>query len=307
MIQLTTRPPGAALMAFAEEVGASGPVAVVGGRTQWDVGGPGHPSTRLVRAPSGILELEPAELVVRCGAGTRVRELDDALAAHGLMCPIDPLGPDDATVGGAFSVGHSGIRRLRYGHLRDLLLEARFVAADGQLVKAGAPVVKNVTGYDLCRLLVGALGTVGLIGEVVLRCRPVPAVREWFSSTTVDPFALRRSLFGASAILWDGLTTRVLLEGDAAEIAAARSSLPGAWETSAAPRVPHGRMSVRPGALRSMPTSVHTGWLAEIGVGTVHGVVAADPPLAPPVEALCVELKRTFDPTGRLNPGRRPW
>ena len=306
-MQLTMRPPGAALTAFAEEVGSSGAVAVIGGRTQWDAGGPADPGVRLVRAPSGIVELEPAELVVRCGAGTSVAELDSALAEHGLMSPIDAVRPEDATVGGVFSAGHTGIRRLRYGHIRDLLLEARYVAADGELVKAGAPVVKNVTGYDLCRMLVGALGTVGLIGEVVLRCRPLPAVREWFSSTTADPFALRRSLFGASAVVWDGESTWVLLEGDAAEVGAGRSSLANGWVSTAAPSIPLGRASMRPRELRSLRGSAHTGWLAEVGVGTVHGLASPEPPLAASVAALCAELKLTFDPTGRLNPGRRPW
>lgn len=306
-MQLTMRPPGVALTNFAEAVGVAGPVAVEGGRTQWDVGGTGDPSTRLVRAPSGIVELEPAELVVRCGAGTTVAELDAALAEHGQMSPIDAARPEAATVGGVFSVGQSGIRRLRYGHVRDLLLEARYVAADGELVKAGAPVVKNVTGYDLCRLLVGALGTVGLIGEVVLRCRPLPAVREWFSSTTVDPFALRRSLFGASSMLWDGVTTWVLLEGDAAEVNAGRASLPGAWISADVPTIPAGRASLRPRDVRSLRDCGETGWLAEVGVGTVHGLARPTSTLSPPVLALCADLKHAYDPAGRLNPGRQPW
>lgn len=305
-MQLTMRPPGAALVSFADSVGSVGPVAVLGGHTQWDVGGPVAAEVRLVRAPAGIVELEPAELVVRCGAGTTVAELDAALAAHGQMSPIDAAHPD-ATVGGVLSVGQSGIRRLRYGHVRDLVLEARYVAADGQLVKAGAPVVKNVTGYDLCRMLVGSLGTLGLIGEVVLRCRPLPAVREWFSSGTADPFALRRSLFGASSILWDGQRTWLLLEGDVAEVRAGRASLPGAWQPSVAPALPAGRSSMRPSELRSLPLTTGTGWLAEIGVGTVHGLARPDAPLAAPSLELCRDLKRTYDPYGRLNPGRQPW
>ena len=305
-MQLTMRPPGAALTAFADSVGPVGPVAVVGGRTQWDVGGSVAPEARLVRAPAGIVELEPAELVVRCGAGTSVAELDVALAAHGQMSPIDAAQPD-ATVGGALSVGQSGIRRLRYGHVRDLLLEARYVAADGQLVKAGAPVVKNVTGYDLCRMLVGSLGTLGLIGEVVLRCRPLPAVREWFSSVAVDPFVLRRALFGVSSMLWDGERTWVLLEGDVAEVRAGHASLPGPWESSVAPALPAGRSSMRPSELRSLPATSSPGWLAEIGIGTVHGLTRPEPALAAPVLALCRDLKRTYDPSGRLNPGRQPW
>jgi NAD dependent epimerase/dehydratase family enzyme len=83
------------------------------------------------------------------------------------MVPLDPVDPERATVGGVLAVGESGIRRLRYGPVRDTVLEVRFVNAAGKVVKAGGPVVKNVTGYDLCRLLVGSVGTLGFLAEVV--------------------------------------------------------------------------------------------------------------------------------------------
>ncbi|MBV9665997.1 MAG: FAD-binding protein, partial [Actinobacteria bacterium] len=113
-----------ALDAFAAEVGSEGPVAVVGGRTQWEVGGAPAPGTREVRAPAGIAAYEPAEMVVRCGAGTTVADLDAALGEHGQTAAL----PDwpGATVGGVLAVGHSGLRRLRLGPVRDTLLEARF-------------------------------------------------------------------------------------------------------------------------------------------------------------------------------------
>jgi glycolate oxidase FAD binding subunit len=155
---------------FATAVGASGPVTCVGGRTQWDVGGPATPC-REVSAPAGIVAHEPAEMTITCGAGTTLAALDEALAAAGQMLPFDH--PDGrATVGGVLAVGRSGIRRLRYGPMRDLLLAARVVMADGTVVAAGGPTVKNVSGYDLHRLHVGALGTLGFFAEVTLRCLP---------------------------------------------------------------------------------------------------------------------------------------
>ena len=314
-MDLSLAPPSAAVLSFAEEVGASGPVAVLGGRTHWHVAGELDAAARLVRAPSGIVAHEPEELIVRCGAGTPVGELTEALAEHGQMSPLDPASPD-ATVGGVLSVGYSGVRRLRYGPVRDLLLEARYVAANGELVKAGAPVVKNVTGFDLCRLLVGSVGTLGLIGEVVLRCRPIPAATRWLHSIDADPWVTRRALFGASAVLWDGDTTWVLLEGYGADVdAEAKVLSPSFTEVAGPPSLPVGvRLSLAPKALRGLSALVLGGpFVAEIGIGTVHVATGAAKVSSSSngsgdarVAMLNRELKAAYDPTGRLNPGRRP-
>src|SRR4051812_22424338 len=185
---------------FAKEVGDTDPVVCVGGRTQWEVGGLPDTGAREVSAPSGIVAYEPAEMTVRVRAGTTVAELDAALAESGQMVPLDPRLPERATIGGVLAVGHSGIRRLRYGPVRDTLLEARFISADGKLVKAGGPVVKNVSGYDLCRLLVGSLGTLGFIAEVVLRAQPRPNEQRWYRGPA-DAFETRKRLFRPSSIL----------------------------------------------------------------------------------------------------------
>jgi glycolate oxidase FAD binding subunit len=295
------------LEVFAKEVGDSGAVTCVGGRTQWDVGGPLLGFVREVRAPSGIVEFEPAEMVVRVGAGTTVAELSAALAEGGQQVPLDPQVPEEATVGGVLAVGRSGIRRLRYGHVRDVLLEVRMVTADGKLVKAGGPVVKNVSGYDLCRVFVGSLGTLGFAAEVVLRCTPVAPVSQWYrSGPGSDPFAARARLFRPSSILWDGATTWVLLEGHAADVAAERQALGAGWaEVDGPPPLPtRGRRSVRPSELRELEGS---GFVAEVGVGTIHTaspVESERPDLS--TTALHERLKAAFDPAGRLNPGRRP-
>src|SRR5205807_3756832 len=179
------------LKAFASEVGTEGGVTVVGGRTQWDVGGDVDPSAREVRAPAGIVEFEPAEMTVRCGAGTTVDELDAVLGEHGQCVALS--GDQGSTVGGVLAVGRSGVRRLRQGPMRDVLLQARYVSAEGRVIKGGGPTVKNVSGFDLCRLLVGSLGTLGFLGEVVLRCRPRPAAARWFAGGA-EPFDLLQRL-----------------------------------------------------------------------------------------------------------------
>jgi len=298
------------LAAFAEDVGGAdaGAVTCVGGRTQWEVGGPVASGAREVRAPEGVVEFEPAEMVVRVRAGTTVAALDAVLAGGGQQVPLDPASPASATVGGVLAVGHSGLRRLRYGPVRDTVLEVRVVTAEGVLVKAGGPVVKNVSGYDLGRVVVGSLGTLGFLAEVVLRCAPRPPVATWWRSDgAVDPFAVRDRLFRPSSILWDGATTWVLLEGHAADVAAERSALGAGWsKVEGPPPVPDGgRRSLRPAALRSLRAGEGPAFVAEVGVGTVH-VAAPVPPAAPDPSTVALHrrLREAFDPTGRMNPGR---
>ncbi len=160
------------LAEFAEEIGPDGPVTIAGLSTR---GGPVD-GVRVVMAPNEIVSVRPDEMTVECGAGVPVDELDAALADYGQAVAITPSG----TVGGALAVGRSGIRRLGYGPIRDTLLQAMYVNADGKLVKAGGPTVKNVTGFDLCRVLVGSRGTLGFIGAVILRTRPRAAFEQWY-------------------------------------------------------------------------------------------------------------------------------
>src|SRR3954464_1146096 len=153
----------------------------VGARTHWEVGGP-PPAGAGVRAPEGVVAYEPADMTVTVGAGTAFADLDQVLAEHRQEVPLDPRS-NAATVGGILACGLSGIRRLRHGPVRDHALEVRFVTGDGRAVKGGGPTVKNVTGYDLPRLLVGSFGTLGLITRATLRCRPRPESSRWFRGT----------------------------------------------------------------------------------------------------------------------------
>jgi glycolate oxidase FAD binding subunit len=287
------------LTAFAAEVGPAGPVTCVGARRQWDVGGPVVPGTREVKAPAGIDWIAPEEMTVACGAGTTVAELDAALADRGQLVAL----PDWGTVGGVLAVGRSGVRRLGYGPVRDTLLQAGVVTADGLVAKVGGPTVKNVSGFDLARLLVGSLGTLALIGDVILRTRPRPRAEGWFRAADgADPFALFRALYRPVSLLWDGTTTWARLEGDPVDLRqqAAEHALE---EVAGPPHLPPHRASVPPGDLRDLTGT----FVAEIGVGVVHrDQPVAGPPPSSAVADLHRAIRSRFDPTGRLNPGRDP-
>ena len=315
------RPHSPALHEFAASVGTTGDVVVRGGQTQWSVGGLPAATAREVTAPGGISSFEPADMVVRCGAGTTLAELAQTLNQGNQMIPFDLPEPERATVGGALAVGHSGSRRLRYGPIRDFLLEVTYVDSHGQLIRSGGPTVKNVSGFDLCRLMVGSLGTLGCLAEVVLRCVPKPSQSQWFearSSTDpktrpqTDPFALLGSLWQPSSILWNGCQSWVLLEGQPEDIAAqaqANQLLP-CDEPPTPEAFPNcQRLSISPAKLPALSQHYQPGsFLAEVGVGVVW--VPGDQPL-PANDARSLELqqviKAQFDPTNRLNPGRSVW
>jgi len=132
---------------------------------------------------TGILDYVPADMVATVQAGVTLEVLGRELGKHGQMLPLDPYGGDSRTVGGALATSASGQRRFRYGTGRDLLLGARFVQADGTVTWGGSKVVKSVTGYDVPKLLVGSLGTLGVILEATLRLHPVqPAGGSWLLS-----------------------------------------------------------------------------------------------------------------------------
>ena len=316
-------------MDLIEQIRGAARVTPVGARTQWEVGGPEPVDAVEVRAPDGIVAYEPGDMTITVGAGTPFRVLDAALAEHGQECPLDPPDPE-ATVGGVLACGLSGVRRLRNGPLRDHVLEVRVITGDGRLVKGGGPTVKNVTGYDLPRLFVGSLGTLGVIVQATLRCRPRPKVAQWFVVDGGDDDVAR-----PSARLWDGSIEHVLLEGRAADVDAQTN-----FEPAVAPSFPsgrhRGRISVAPEQVDALANALDgSRWCAERGVGTVH--VACDDletfararraahehdgwmlrvaggasdedgfGTELPGADLQRRIKDAFDPDAKLNPGRIP-
>ena len=147
----------------------------VAGGTQIAVGNaPREPFTLVDvrRALAGEVEHEPADLTAVAPAGVTLGELDAQLAASGQRLPLDPPRAEGATLGGVLAVGTGGPLRTRHGLPRDFVLGMTVLRADGELVKAGGRVVKNVTGYDLMRLWCGSLGTIGIVTSVAVRVLP---------------------------------------------------------------------------------------------------------------------------------------
>jgi FAD/FMN-containing dehydrogenase len=298
----------AAVAEFAEAVGALDPVAVEGARTRWAVGGPPEQATRLLRAPCGIVAYQPEEMTVTVRAGTPVAELHQALADAGQWSALPDRG---GTVGGALAVGENDLCCLGRGRVRDALLAVRYVSAEGKVISAGGPTVKNVSGFDLPRLLVGSLGTLGLLAEVTLRTNPVPPLQRWLRAEDADPFAVFATLLRPAAVLWDGTNTWAALAGHAPDVDAETSAISrlGSWsEVAGPPELPPQRWSLPPAELARRAGPAFSGrFLASVGVGTVWTSQPAPPRQPPaPLRRLEERVKREFDPTGRLNPGRSP-
>ena len=127
---------------------------------------------------SGIVSYEPSELVVTAGAGTPLAELEALLAEKGQCLPFEPphfawSGNARATVGGMVACGLSGPARASVGGVRDYVLGVKMINGRGEALTFGGQVMKNVAGYDVSRLMVGAMGTLGLLTEISLKVLPV--------------------------------------------------------------------------------------------------------------------------------------
>jgi glycolate oxidase FAD binding subunit len=148
----------------------------VGGRTHLDKGNPSPVDAELeLTALDRLVDYHPAEMIAVVEAGMRCGRLDRLLAEQGQEWPVDA--PEQATVGGVIAAAASSPRRLAVGPVRDLVLEVELVTGDGRRVRAGGRTVKNVSGYDLCRLVTGSLGTLAVIVQAALKLRPRPRAR----------------------------------------------------------------------------------------------------------------------------------
>ncbi|MEJ7838595.1 MAG: FAD-binding protein, partial [Thermomicrobiales bacterium] len=131
---------------------------------------------------AGVTSYQPADLTVSLAAGTRVADLLATLAEQGQELPIDIALPSVATIGGLMATGFAGPRRLGSGTLKDLILGCTYVRGDGLVAKAGGSVVKNVSGFEIPRLLHGSWGSLAVITSINFKVTPIPkseVTRHW--------------------------------------------------------------------------------------------------------------------------------
>jgi glycolate oxidase FAD binding subunit len=213
MIQPSSVEDLAALIGDAARDGTQ--VFAVGGGTHGAGGDTGHGQrVSLSGRVRSVVTYDPAELVATVDAGLAVEELDAMLAEHGQEWCADIV--PGSTVGGAIASGASSLRRFAIGPLRDSVLGLELVDGRGRVIRVGGRTVKNSTGLDLVRLIVGSRGTLGVITRAHLRVRPRPRVRLVVRASDVDlrsAIAAARQAGVLAAAIADGSSVQFLLEG----------------------------------------------------------------------------------------------
>jgi glycolate oxidase FAD binding subunit len=244
-------------------------------------------TTRLDR----VLEHSQADMVVSVEAGIKLEALQAELAEAGQFLPLDPFSSPGHTIGGLLATGWSGPLRMRFGTPRDFLIGIRVALPDGRLASAGGRVVKNVSGYDMMKLHVGALGSLGVIVAASFKVFPTPlhdvtleATHEsWADALDASDHALALplapaalELFSTGRVIARFLGSRDAVDRMVAELGWAKAEQ-SAW-TEHSRRAPEtwARIAIPGHKLRSTLEELPSGaeWWASPGVGVVHWSIA---------------------------------
>jgi glycolate oxidase FAD binding subunit len=163
----------AAILTYANEYGKK--ITVTGGGTKRGFGGLTESTDILLSLANykGIVEHTVGDMTLTVKAGTTFQEVQDYLAKYKQKISLDPVWPELATIGGIVVANDSGPKRLGYGSSRDVVIGLRNVYPDGTVIRSGGKVVKNVAGYDMNKLFIGAMGTLGVVSEVTVKLRPL--------------------------------------------------------------------------------------------------------------------------------------
>jgi len=217
------------------------PLILQGGGSKTFYGNADEGEVLSTRAPTGIVDYQPKELVLTARAGTPLAEIEAALAERNQMLAFEPphFG-GAATLGGSIATGLSGPRRPYAGAARDFVLGVRMIDGTRQPLRFGGQVIKNVAGYDVSRLMAGALGTLGLITEVSLKVLPKPAAETTLQFELDETAAIENMNRWAgqplplSATSWHAGLLTVRLSGAESAVHAAQARLGGEWLHDAA-------------------------------------------------------------------------
>jgi len=222
---------------FAETICAAAaagtPLRPRGGGSKDFYGGPLAGNVLDTRSYAGVIDYEPTELVITARAGTPLAEVEAVLAEGGQMLAFEPPHFGAATLGGCVAAGLSGPGRAAAGAVRDFVLGVRVLDGRGRDLHFGGQVMKNVAGYDVSRLMTGAMGTLGLLLEVSLKVLPLPQVQTTLRFEMPEDAALRSINhwagqplpISASCFANNELTVR--LAGAEAGVAAAQAKMGG--------------------------------------------------------------------------------
>jgi glycolate dehydrogenase FAD-binding subunit len=225
------------------EIVGRGSKRAIGRAAQWD-------ATLDLSGLSGVTLYEPAELVVSAKAGTLLAEIEALLAASGQELAFEPMdyGPllggatAAGTIGGALCANLSGPRRVKAGAARDHFLGVSAVSGRGETFKSGGRVVKNVTGYDLCKLLAGSWGTLAVMTDVTIKTLPKAETEETILVFGLDDAAAGKLMAAVMGSFADASAAAHLPAGPAAriaEIATARGAVTAFRLEGVAPSVAH--------------------------------------------------------------------
>ena len=276
--------------------GANGPLCIMGGGTR---GLAVEGEALETGALSGIRLYEPGALTMVAGAGTPLAEIEAALAAEGQMLAFEPYdlagvtrAGGASTIGGVFATNASGSRRVQAGAARDFLLGVRFVDGAGNIVKNGGRVMKNVTGYDLVKLIAGSHGTLGVLTEVAFKVLPKPETQAHIQLEGLDDETAIRALSLALGSPYDvtgavhapdcveeGACTAIRIEGFAASVAYHTEQLSALWSEFCKVHVAEGRESWA--AIRNLSAFSQT----TRGAGGTLWRIATQPSVAPALMA----------------------
>jgi glycolate oxidase FAD binding subunit len=258
-------------------------IEIVGGGTRRNFGRPMQCDDVLnLSRLSGVVSYEPEEMIITVKPGTSLQEIEDALAARNQCFGFEPqdwralLGSQGTpTIGGAISANANGPAAIRFGRARDHLLGFHAVNGFGEAYRGGGKVVKNVTGFDLPKLMCGAMGTLGPLTELTFRVFPKHAEKIFVAESDDGAVLLRKIAAGpmeATALIHSNGKAYVRLEGGLEEKTAMLRVLGVFIETDRLPALP----------LPATPFS----------------------PEPPARAALTRAVKAAFDPLSLFNPGR---